>query len=551
MNPLQINHKIAIGEGDLELYHRVSIDGHVVIEQKGDSLVGNFMKLLFSFCGGIPARGDIYGHYDINNTNYHNWFTGGSITNAVSSGANTILTLSGTAWSTSEGIQVTGMIGDWEACNGFWIPVSSGPSTVTIAVNSASFGAFSTANTPYAIKKWLSATADSERSEQKTFGSPVIKLGRSIDAIGLDDQTLGDEVLNGTSPGRLEHTDNVIAVPSSDGSNVELAISTSVSNNSGGSIAIKEAGLYTWFTDYQSANDNCWVLIARDLFTTNIADGKSASVEYKITSGLNVEGGLTMQFMELLHRQISLSSTYITDINNTEDFEPNTGGAFMLAGGSGDNIQYPSYTGLSGEWVGVQIGTGNTAVTTDDYKMETRIAHGDASILTVTGSSGNLVISINAANYSEAYSASISTTIANWITSHAATLAALGTPITAIQGAGGNTIELTSNGSAITLVDNSTGTMAFTTVREIRYYGQLVENFQYDTGTGLSSFDVVRIFENVSGGDVIINETGLYAANQNSYADGAYCIARHVLAVPVTVATGEILKVTYTFTLQV
>ncbi|MCD6132244.1 MAG: hypothetical protein J7J61_09105 [Candidatus Hydrothermae bacterium] len=55
--------------------------------------------------------------------------------------------------------------------------------------------------------------------------------------------------------------------------------------------------------------------------------------------------------------------------------------------------------------------------------------------------------------------------------------------------------------------------------------------------------DLVRFFENQSGGDVTINEVGIYAVDGYDYYQ--FCICRDVLATSVTVANGELLKVRY------
>jgi hypothetical protein len=551
-NPLEIRQNIGIGKGDVELYHSVSIDGHVVIEEtKGDSLVGNFLSIMYSFCGGTTFPQDMYGHYDASVSNYYSYSVGGAITNAVSSGVNTVITIDDSSFSSSEGVQISGLIGDWAACNGFWIPVATSGVTVTIAVDSALFGALDLTESPFAIRKYKIG-ADNYRADLYTFGQPRVKLGTSNRAVGLDDQCLISEVHEGSSAREVAHTTTVVAIPASDGADVEMSLGVSIANNSGGAIAIKEAGIYAYAYDYPSNSDYTWVLIARDLFTTSIADGKTAAVTYKITSTLSTEGGLTRQFMEVLYRQLSRSSLAIKDIEGVSNSDNISDGAFMLAGGSGNNIQYSSYSGYTGQYVGVQLGIGNTAVTTDDYVIEDRVDHGDATVIDVSaGTSGNLVITIDGTNYSEAFDTSIATTVANWLDSHTSTLAALGTPIKAEAHPSITDLIYLYKDAAMTLVDNSTGDFAWTSAGQLRYYGQLVENWLYGDTPGEASFDVIRIFENVSGSSITINETALYAAVQDSYALNVNMMARHVLTTPVTVAHGEILKVTYTISITV
>jgi hypothetical protein len=62
-----------------------------------------------------------------------------------------------------------------------------------------------------------------------------------------------------------------------------------------------------------------------------------------------------------------------------------------------------------------------------------------------------------------------------------------------------------------------------------------------------ASFNIERLFLNSSGGDVTINEIGIYAA----YFTSIYCIIRDLVSPAVTVANNEYLKVTYTIQVSV
>jgi len=54
-------------------------------------------------------------------------------------------------------------------------------------------------------------------------------------------------------------------------------------------------------------------------------------------------------------------------------------------------------------------------------------------------------------------------------------------------------------------------------------------------------YEVIRTFQNNSGGDITVNEIGLYATNGTYY----WCFARDVLGTGVTVPNGQTLTVTY------
>jgi hypothetical protein len=87
---------------------------------------------------------------------------------------------------------------------------------------------------------------------------------------------------------------------------------------------------------------------------------------------------------------------------------------------------------------------------------------------------------------------------------------------------------------------------------QMLYYGGFVQNFSI--AGGAISFDIVKTIENNSGGSITVNEIGLNVGGDNGNSDTAnyeyplyfFLAARNVLTTGVTVANGEILKVTYT-----
>jgi len=85
---------------------------------------------------------------------------------------------------------------------------------------------------------------------------------------------------------------------------------------------------------------------------------------------------------------------------------------------------------------------------------------GESSVLTVSGGSGVLSVSIEGIDYTEAFDTDADTTAANWVATHAATLAALTPSITATD-TGVAEITLASS-SDILLSDTGTGAMGFT-----------------------------------------------------------------------------------------
>ena len=83
-----------------------------------------------------------------------------------------------------------------------------------------------------------------------------------------------------------------------------------------------------------------------------------------------------------------------------------------------------------------------------------------------------------------------------------------------------------------------------TAAGEIEYLGHIFPKDVTTSGSD-ASFTIERLFLNSSGGDVTINEMGLYNASQTGDVY-IYCFIRDLVSPAVVVANGEYLKVTYT-----
>lgn len=82
--------------------------------------------------------------------------------------------------------------------------------------------------------------------------------------------------------------------------------------------------------------------------------------------------------------------------------------------------------------------------------------------VTVAGSAGTLIIDIDGTDYSQAFNTSAAQTATDWLSTHTATLAALGSPVVATAGAGSAEIVLYKAAAEPVLTDDSTGGMSFT-----------------------------------------------------------------------------------------
>lgn len=106
----------------------------------------------------------------------------------------------------------------------------------------------------------------------------------------------------------------------------------------------------------------------------------------------------------------------------------------------------------------------------------------------------------------------------------------------------GNTAVTPSDYKLGTLIAHGTGS------GQLMYHGMFFPSNATVSGSSCT-FDIERIYKNSSGGDVTINEIGIYCIGR--YQNSLFCIVRDVLASPVTVANGEYLKVTYTISVSV
>lgn len=85
------------------------------------------------------------------------------------------------------------------------------------------------------------------------------------------------------------------------------------------------------------------------------------------------------------------------------------------------------------------------------------------------------------------------------------------------------------------------------------HHGAIVRNFQI-VGS-VASFEIVKLFENLSGGLITVNEVGMYVGSEELngaiVTDGVHMIHREVLAAPIGVTDTSILKLVYTMELTV
>lgn len=82
---------------------------------------------------------------------------------------------------------------------------------------------------------------------------------------------------------------------------------------------------------------------------------------------------------------------------------------------------------------------------------------------------------------------------------------------------------------------------------EVLHYGTFIEDWTVDPGAANEAyFHIYKMFENVSGADITINEVGLYCGGTTfTRPTNSHCFSRNRLAVPIILSNNEVLKVVY------
>lgn len=381
---LTINPQLNIGTGDVELYLDVTgPTGEVIISKKADSLVANFLKVLYSFMSseyipGTMLYADVSSGTDLENSDA---FVG--IISAVTVGATTVLTHPNVAINVvGDYAQIYGVSGITPDINGYHLITARTNTTTTIAVSTS--GTFVNEGARLRILKPVANSLI--RSSFNTFTDAVIRVGRSATANVTDQQWLINEYDESEGASgetwELEYTFPIASTPAFNYTSKtgELNFSAIVTNNSGASVDINEVGLF--MKVYQASFDHRYALMARDVLpsTLVLGDGASITVNYRIQTVMGATSGFTdllLNGIKIL--QDPINSRNLVDIFGSTFLTGESSGAFLAIGPSGDAFVNTSLSGARGQYVGLQVGTGNTAVAMNDRDLDTRVEHGTGS----------------------------------------------------------------------------------------------------------------------------------------------------------------------------
>lgn len=313
-----------------------------------------------------------------------------------------------------------------------------------------------------------------------TFNHPSIRLGKnkshansqnqSLDnfcgesAVGVEDQYLHMWIrdLSGTGTTRSDP-----AVGTNDS---EITLSRTFTNNQSYSIDVGEIGVECKENNYHHA------LIARDIITPfTISTDSSVTVDYTLTISNDGGGGMMSQFHQLLYRQFRSGQRNVRDINNNDQSGDNGGNAaqFVAASLGGDQDQSPYGAPSLGSDIGPVPGISTNALANTNVSLG-----GDPS--------------------------------------------------------------------------NADGKVPHGQEDDELYYSSaMVEDFHTDAANNEVWFDCYRLMENRGSTTITVRETGMYvgSSNNDNREEPRYAvmISRHILGSTVDVAPGEILKLRYRF----
>lgn len=107
-----------------------------------------------------------------------------------------------------------------------------------------------------------------------------IVVGTGTNAVTNTDSSLQTKIAHGAGAGQLQYGSMGFTEAAVVGANVDLILSRTFTNNSGGSITVEEVGIEAIMRD--SGGTDRDFLLARDLATQAIADTASATAQYTL-----------------------------------------------------------------------------------------------------------------------------------------------------------------------------------------------------------------------------------------------------------------------------
>lgn len=470
-----INANMIAGRGKLATCRIKVVDkknGRVVVDQEGDSLVGNYAKVLKMMMAQqyslrAPSNMDdrtlmrfvaeqttTVTVYDITKTN--------PAVIKVTANLGTDTGLCCTIANAAGCTDVNRMGGvyylDYKTyTGGYWEYYLYNDEAKTDAVDATGWTGTYTVSSARVIQGYGAYMY----SDDEWLNQARIVLGTGTTANALDQQTLENQIINGASAGQLNYQSYLIDEPVITASAGTIQFTRDFNNNSGGNITVEEVGVVA--RAYAESGEPGYTthdefLLARDLTTFTVPDGDTYTVTFEWQVTISAEKGYMTQFAQLMYRQFSGLPRSAWMISNADSGNDGPYAKQLSAQEASGWLKYP--------YVGIMVGTGSGAIDITDYDLDTRVLYGE------DGDSGTLRMF------------------------------------------GAVTTEMTFSGN-------------------------------------VASFQVVKLFQNVSGGSIVISELGAVVAAQNNFDQ--HMITRHLhdgaggRPSSVTLADDEILVASITF----
>lgn len=219
-----------------------------------------------------------------------------------------------------------------------------------------------------------------------TFG---LVVGTGTTAPAIDDYRLEALIAHGSAGGQLLYSAHVHAAPTDDGTVSRFQITRDFSNNSGATITVTELGVFS---------ENVWgagaFAVIRDVTDPgiDIAHGQTLTINYRV-QGSTVDGILKNWINVVYAMFVTLSRPFINTDGATVTYSIHRHGIEWIGGqalalttlvapawGECTRINFhPTNRAVHRDRNGVQVGTGDAAVTVNDFGLAGRISEGDGA----------------------------------------------------------------------------------------------------------------------------------------------------------------------------
>lgn len=211
-------------------------------------------------------------------------------------------------------------------------------------------------NTTRALGYSNGARIEVNATENTKNGIQIGSDDGSSYALALDNYKLGTQLTT-----NVYHSPVNVYVPLVNESSLnEMSIIRSFQNNTGGSISVKETGLF-----FKHELNAWYFLIARDLLSSTITvdDEEVLVVTYKLKTGASI----TVGFLQALRCMLT---------EDNRQYINKDGGTSTFIYSSYENNFFDCKGSIGDDECGIVIGTGSTAVSVSDYWLDTEIEHG-------------------------------------------------------------------------------------------------------------------------------------------------------------------------------